>query len=147
MKLDILSNPLHLKLRSSQNGRQIWDQIRARWVSFTPEEMVRNLFVRFLIKEKKVSKTRIAVEKEIKIGTQKKRFDILIFDSKTLPWMAIECKSPDIPLDDLVISQIVRYNKALDCKYLCIVNGLDYFMLQKAELERWKIIDIEAFQF
>ncbi|MBK6478289.1 MAG: type I restriction enzyme HsdR N-terminal domain-containing protein [Saprospiraceae bacterium] len=38
--------------------------------------------------------------------------------------MIIECKSPDIQLDHKVVSQVVRYNRALGAPYLCITNGL-----------------------
>ncbi len=125
MKLDILSYADRLKLKSSDGKSMIWDMIRSKWLVLTPEEMVRQCLVHYLIEEKKMSKNKIALERVIMLGNKKKRFDVLIYDELMRPDTAIECKSPDIALDEKVVSQVVRYNKTLDCKFLWVVNGVE----------------------
>ena len=51
-----------------------------RWVILTPEEWVRQNFLQYLIQIKKYPASLIAVEKEIKLGELKKRFDIVVYD-------------------------------------------------------------------
>lgn len=65
----------------------------------------------------------IALEKEIKLGPLRKRFDILVFDPQHQPWMLIECKAPQVPLSDAVFSQVLRYHITLPARYLIITNG------------------------
>jgi hypothetical protein len=71
----------------------------------------------------KYPETLIAVEKEIQLGELKKRFDILVYDKQHLPWMLVECKSPDIALDDKVFQQVLRYHISVPCTFLVITNG------------------------
>ncbi|HQW94117.1 MAG TPA: type I restriction enzyme HsdR N-terminal domain-containing protein, partial [Ferruginibacter sp.] len=79
------------------NGRQadrefIFDEFRKRWVVLTPEEWVRQNFLQYLTQVKKYPASLIAVEKEIKTGELKNRFDIVVYDGNTKPWMMVECK-------------------------------------------------------
>jgi hypothetical protein len=41
--------------------------------------------------------------------------------------MAVECKAPEIALNDEVFDQIVCYNMALKLPYIIVTNGLDHF--------------------
>jgi hypothetical protein len=53
-----------LKIRQNANGRlEVFDIIRKKYVSFTPEENVRQQFISFLISEKDFPQSLIAVEK------------------------------------------------------------------------------------
>ncbi len=64
----------------------------------------------------------ISLEKDISLGDIKKRFDIVVFkDSR--PWMIIECKEKNVPLNEAVITQILNYNITLKVEYLVITNG------------------------
>jgi len=142
MKLDLLIYAEKLKIKILDGKSMVWDIIRSKWVVLTPEEMVRMCFVQYLMKDRNISRNKIAVEKEIQIGDKKKRFDLLVYDDHLLPLMAVECKSLDIILDEKVISQLVRYNQVLDCKYLCIVNGVEVNFYQKRNSGKWDEIGI-----
>ena len=89
----------------------------------TPEEWVRQNFLQYLVQIKKYPASLIAVEKEIKLGELKKRFDIVVYDSNTKPWMIVECKEMNVPLDKTVLDQVLRYNITLRVPYLVITNG------------------------
>lgn len=101
----------------------IFDLLRKKWIVLTPEEWVRQNFVQYLLQVKKYPSTLIAIEKEIRLGELRKRFDILIYDTHHQPWMMIECKAGIIKLDEKVLEQILRYNISVPVNYLIVTNG------------------------
>jgi hypothetical protein len=111
------------KIKKENSKELIFDEVRKRWVVLTPEEWVRQNFLQYLIQVKKYPATLIAVEKEINLGDLKKRFDIVVYDKTSVPWMIIECKEMTVELDKKVLDQILRYNITLQVPYLVITNG------------------------
>lgn len=111
------------KIKKEDNKEFIFDEVRKRWVVLTPEEWVRQNFLQYIISVKKYPATLIAVEKEIKLGDLKKRFDIVVYDKNSRPWMIIECKEMKVELSKQVLDQVLRYNIALQVPYLVITNG------------------------
>ena len=117
-----------------ENGRElIFDEFRKRWIVLTPEEWVRQNFLQYLTQTKKYPASLIAVEKEIKLGELKKRFDIVVYDKNSKPWMIVECEELNVSLDKSVLDQILRYNISLDVPYLVITNGSYCMALQLNE--------------
>ena len=111
-------------LIKQEGGKEIiFDPLRKRWLMLTPEEWVRQNFVQYLIREKKYPAALIAMEKVIRLGELKKRFDILVYDRNHRPWMMIECKSPAIKMDEAVLHQLLRYHISVQTGYLVITNG------------------------
>ena len=111
------------KIKSQQGKEFIYDEIRKQWIMLTPEEWVRQNFLQYLIQVKKYPATLIAVEKEIKLGDLAKRFDIVVYDKNTQPWIIIECKEMEVALDKQVLDQVLRYNITLQVPYIVITNG------------------------
>ncbi len=106
------------------NGKDlIFDAIRKKWLVLTPEEWVRQNFVSYLQKEKSYPSAMLALEKELKLGELKKRFDILVYDAAHRPWLMVECKAPEVTLDQKVLEQVLRYNVAIPVEYIIITNG------------------------
>jgi hypothetical protein len=101
----------------------IFDELRKRWIVLTPEEWVRQNFLQYLTQIKKYPASLIAVEKEIKLGDLKKRFDMVVFDKNAKPWMIVECKEMNVALDKSVLDQALRYNITLNVPYLVVTNG------------------------
>ena|SRR5258705_9145806 len=101
----------------------IFDALRKKWLLLTPEEWMRQNFIQYLIRVKNYPATLIATEKEIQLGELKKRFDILVYNSRHQPWMMIECKAADIKLNDAVLQQILRYNISVPVSLIVITNG------------------------
>ena len=89
----------------------------------TPEEWVRQNFLQYLTQIKKYPASLIAIEKEIKLGELKKRFDVVVYDKKGNPWMIIECKEMNVDLSKQVLHQVLRYNITMQVPYLVITNG------------------------
>jgi hypothetical protein len=115
----------------------IFDSLRKKWLLLTPEEWVRQNFIQYLIRVKKYPAALIALEKMIKLGELKKRFDILVYDNNHQPWMMIECKSPAIKLDETVLQQLLRYHISVPTGFLVITNGeISYgWMKEKQNLQ------------
>lgn len=101
----------------------IFDDIRRLWITMTDEEWVRQNFIQYLIQIHHYPAAMIAVEKEIQLGELKKRFDILVYDKQHQPWMLIECKAPDVELDERTFQQVLRYNISVPASFLIITNG------------------------
>ena len=115
--------PYQPKIKKEQSIELIFDEVRKRWVALTPEEWVRQNFLQYLTKIKLYPAALIAVEKEIALGELKKRFDIVVYDKDSKPWMIIECKEMNVALDQQVLDQVLRYNIPMQVPYLVITNG------------------------
>ncbi len=111
------------KMRNSDDGREIFDPLRRRYVSFTPEEFVRQYIIHYLINDKGVPSGLISVEKSIRVDGLAKRVDIAIYNSRFEPALIIECKHPQVELSQKVFDQVFRYNRTLNAKYVAVTNG------------------------
>lgn len=111
------------RMRQEEGKDFIFDALRKKWLLLTPEEWVRQNFVQYLLQVKKYSSTLIALEKEIKLGELKKRFDILVYDKSHKPWMMVECKAANIKMDEKVLEQALRYNISVPVEFIIITNG------------------------
>ena len=125
------------KIKNQQKKEFIWDEIRKDWLILTPEEWVRQNFLQYLIRVKKYPSSLIAVEKEIQLGDLSKRFDIVVYDRNTNPWMIIECKEMNVALTVPVLNQALRYNITLNVPYIVLTNGSFCwgFLVNKGNLE------------
>ena len=115
--------PYQPKIKKELDREFVFDEFRKRWVVLTPEEWVRQNFLQYLTQVKKYPASLIAVEKEIKTRELKNRFDIVVYDGNTKPWMMVECKEMNVALDRAVLDQLLRYNISLRVPYLVITNG------------------------
>lgn len=121
IRIEYPSFPYRIK---EEEGKEfIFDEYRRLWLRLTPEEWVRQNFLQYLLQVKKYPASLTAVEKEIRLGELKKRFDILVYDAKHQPWLMVECKGMDVLLSDAVLQQVLRYNIAIPVPYLVITNG------------------------
>lgn len=111
------------KIKKDKDKEFIFDDIRKQWIMLTPEEWVRQNFLQYLVQVKKYPSSLIAVEKEIRLGDLVKRFDIVVYDSSTNPWMIVECKEMQVALTGAVLNQALRYNITLKVPYIVITNG------------------------
>lgn len=118
------------RFKSSENKISIFDEIRKKFVILQPEEWVRQHCIQFLMKEKEFPKSLLSVEKELKIGTLKKRYDIVIYNLDGSIHLIVECKAPKIKINQASFDQIARYNKALRASYLMVTNGHDHYYCQ-----------------
>jgi hypothetical protein len=115
------------RITGDEGREMILDQIRKKFVRLTPEEWVRQNFVRYLIEEGKYPAGLIAVEVMSAYNKLKKRVDILVHDRSGKPVMIVECKSWDVKLDEKVFDQIVCYNMGFKVPYIVVTNGIEHY--------------------
>ena len=130
------------RIKSTKNKYVIFDIIRKKYVSLTPEEWVRQHIIHYLIEEKNYPVSLIAIEKKITINNLTKRTDILIFNTGGLPHIIVECKAPSIKISQDAFDQIARYNLNLNATYLMVTNGLSHFFC-KMDFENEKYVFLE----
>ncbi|MFN8244643.1 MAG: type I restriction enzyme HsdR N-terminal domain-containing protein [Ferruginibacter sp.] len=125
--------PYQPAIRKENNKEQLFDAFRKRWVALTPEEWVRQNWLRYLTQVQQFPAPLIAVEKTIMLGELSKRFDIVVYNTRSQPFLIIECKAMDVALDAAVLDQVLRYNSRLQVPYLAISNGHYCFAFQQQE--------------
>ncbi|MBR4136767.1 MAG: type I restriction enzyme HsdR N-terminal domain-containing protein [Bacteroidales bacterium] len=120
-----------LRQRTKEGKEEIFDPARRRWVALTPEERVRQIFLLFLLNEKKIPISHISIEKAINVNGMTQRYDLVVFDQEGKPWMVVECKAPHVKLTQEVVAQAGRYNKVLRAPILGVTNGVEniFFMI------------------
>ena len=79
-------------------------------------------------------------EVAFKHGSKDYRADILVFDRGAQPLMIVECKRPDVALDQEVTDQALRYNNELNVRYIAITNGAKTFLFERT-LEGWQFME------
>jgi len=130
------------KIKSRENKLFIYDIVRKKYVSLTPEEWVRQHIIHYLINDKNYPISLIAVEKKLIINKLTKRTDILVFTSKGAPNIIIECKAPSVKINQNSFDQIARYNLKLTANYLMVSNGLNhYFCFMDVEKEQYVFLE------
>lgn len=115
------------RFRITGEKQYIFDEVRKKYVMNTPEEWVRQNFIRYLVLEKGYPQTLISIEHEISLNTLSKRCDAVVFSKKGQPLMILEFKAPDVSVRQDVFDQIVRYNLVLKVSFLLITNGMKHF--------------------
>jgi hypothetical protein len=125
-----MSEPL--KIQQIGDKEMIYDPVRKKFVSLTPEEWVRQQFLHYLLHEKKYPASLIAIERQLKVGSLSKRFDILVFKN-AVPWMLVECKSESITMNQDTLTQILAYQSSLKVQFLTITNGTRFHCFDIAQ--------------
>ena len=117
----------NFRIKKQDDKFLIFDSQRKRYVSLTPEEWVRQHFVRFLIEVKGYPAALLAVEKQLTMNGMKKRCDAILFDKEGQPFMIIEFKAPNVPVTQATFDQVAVYNAKLKVSFFIISNGLEHY--------------------
>ena len=120
----------NITVRASDKGQEYWDILRRRWLLLTPEEWVRQLLIHYFIEDLKYPKGRISIEKEIIYGSLAKRYDIVVYDESLNPWLLVECKSHEVPINEKVLHQLLIYHQQLQAPFWLLSNGNDTYCVQ-----------------
>ena len=120
----------------------IFDPIRRKYVKLTPEEWVRQNFARYLIRDGKYPPGLMRIEVKYKQKNLKNRADILIHDRTGKPVMIVECKAPNIEINEAVFDQIIRYNMELKLPYIVVTNWSIHLACKfNSELNKYEQLD------
>lgn len=115
-----------------RNGKDCYlDNIRQKMIIITPEETVRQKVIGFLINDLNIPPEMLRVEEHIaEYGADSKlRADIVI--RKVVEGMErvlaiVECKAPNVAIDEKGIQQLQNYCRLIDAEYSMITNGNDF---------------------
>jgi hypothetical protein len=118
------------RVREQDGQRQIYDDLRRRYVAITPEEWVRQHLLRYLREQIGFPASRIGVEVPVALGGSTQRADVVVYDRAVQPWMVLECKAPGIALNRPVLDQAARYNSTLRAPYLGLCNGQQVLLVK-----------------
>ena len=112
-----------------RNGRtQIYDFLRRRYVTLTPEEWVRQHFTHFLVDHLGYPAALLGNEVTIDVGGVARRCDTVLYRREGgTPRLIVEYKAPDIPISERVFNQISAYNSVLRADYLIVSNGVEHY--------------------
>jgi len=135
-----------VKVRTSNGNQQIFDEIRKKYVALIPEEWVRQHFINYLVNDRKFPKGLIAVEHPLIINKVSHRADIVAFSSDGKPKVVVECKAPEVQINQSVIQQVSRYNILLKAPILILTNGLVHFCV-KIDFEKQQTQNLESIPF
>jgi type I site-specific restriction endonuclease len=117
------------KVRELDNAQQIYDSVRKQYVSLTPEEWVRQNFIRFMVDVYQYPASLLSVEKMVKVNNLSQRADIVVYARDAKPWMIVEVKAHSVNISQDTLFQAARYNQVLNVPYLVLTNGLEHFCL------------------
>ena len=88
---------------------------------------MRQHVVLFLLSRKRIPHNLINIEKQLIIAGTTKRYDIISYNTDGSIHLVVECKAPQIKIDQSVFDQIARYNLVLKAKYLMVTNGMEHY--------------------
>ena len=112
--------------RTELSGAQLFDPVRKKWVTENPEELVRQCLILWLNLNHSIPFSRMAVEKQIQVLGLTKRYDLVVYNKSALPFILVECKSPQISIHQKMFDQAAIYNMKLQAPFLGICNGLEF---------------------
>jgi hypothetical protein len=124
------------RIKNSEKGKMIFDPVRSKYVALTPEEWVRQNFLQYLVRIKKMPKSLIRVEMFLELNGLAKRSDIVVHNRMGIPLLAVECKASTVKITQSVFEQLARYNLQLNVPYLVVTNGLTHFFCKFSESEK-----------
>lgn len=123
--LNLPSHPF--KITEKDNLYFIFDEIRKKHLVLTPEEWVRQHFIRYLLNEKNFPSALLQIEGGLSLNQTRKRSDILVYDNLGEKIMVIECKAPSVQITQATFDQAARYNSVYKARWLAVTNGLNHY--------------------
>lgn len=105
----------------------IFDEIRKKHLVLTPEEWVRQHFVKHLVKQGNFPSALLKLEGGLNLNQTRKRSDILVYNNLGEKLMVIECKAPSVAITQATFDQAARYNAVYKAPWLVVTNGLQHY--------------------
>ena len=122
-----------------RHGKECYlDPVRQKLIYITPEETVRQKMISYLMKELDVPKEAILVEEHLSHYhvNSKRRADIIVHgtqDETEYPILIVECKGPEVYLDQKAHEQVFDYCDALGADYAMVCNGYEMYCYKYSE--------------
>lgn len=116
-------------MRKDEKSTLIFCELRKKWLVLTPEEWVRQNFIRFLMSELGCSLASLDAEVPVKVNQLSQRVDIMVYKNGKA-FLLCECKEPKVELTQETLNQALRYNQVMKAPYVCLTNGLRHIFAQ-----------------
>jgi len=110
--------------------------IRKKKIILTPEEWVRQHYINYLSEDLLYPLSFISIEKELIYFGLKKRWDIVVVNNLFEPIILLECKAPNIKLNQEAHKQVFSYQNKLNCEYIVLTNGIEHLQWQVDRLKK-----------
>ncbi len=148
--MQISYEDLRLPKIYKREGKECYlDPIRKKLIYITPEETVRQKVISYLVDELKVPSEAMVVEQHLShYGIKSNRRADIVVEGITketnqcIPIAIVECKAPDVPLDEKAINQVLDYCDAIGANYAMLVNQFSMRCYKYVEDEK-KYIHLE----
>ena len=122
-----------LKVERRKEKLCVWDYIRRRWVTLTPEEWVRQHFSHWMTEHLGYPPARLGHEISLEQNGMQRRADAVFYGQDGRPLVIMEFKAPHIAISQKTFDQIGRYNMVMQVPYLVISNGMQHFCCRIGE--------------
>ncbi len=128
LRLPRLNLPAYEPILRGEGGKSsIYDPIRNQYVRLTPEEWVRQHFLRYLTYYCGYPASLMAIEKGFQYQGMLRRADVVVHDRQGRPFLMVECKAPGVPISQSTFDQVSRYNRLVSARYLAVTNGMTHY--------------------
>ena len=117
------------RLRKNFGKLQIFDPIRKKYIQLTPEEWVRQHILNLLNNHLNYPSALTKVESGLKYNNRQKRTDVMVYAKDLSPLVLVECKAPEVKVDQKVIDQLSVYNAECKAPLIITSNGVQTFAM------------------
>jgi hypothetical protein len=126
--MDRLNLPEYtFRFKENSDKRLIFDPLRKRFVTLTPEEWVRQNMSCYLTSEKGFPASLMVHELSLRANGMMRRCDLVVYGRDGQALMIAEYKAPGVEINQQTFDQIARYNFTFRVGYLLISNGLQHY--------------------
>ena len=115
--------PTWFARRISNGKKEIYDPVRRHYVRETPEELVRQAYLCYLVEKLHFPKICLSVEKKVTYNSLTRRYDIVAYSRDAHALLLVECKSEQVELSGDTLYQAAMYNHELQADYVVLFNG------------------------
>ena len=123
----------NFQIKPDNNGKNlIFDTVRKKYVTLTPEEWVRQHTIHQLIKNEWLA-SRMSIERVL--PKSRKRYDAVHYDQNGHPELLVECKAPSLKITQKTLDQATGYIHLQDVPYVLLTNGLQHFFIARRQKE------------
>jgi hypothetical protein len=128
--------------KSEGDKKFIFDEIRKKYLILSPEEWVRQNFVKYLVEYKKFPASLIVLEMPFTQNKQDKRSDIVLYNKQGKAIVLVECKAINVSLSQKVFDQAAGYNLLIKADFLIITNGKSHYCCKPDYVnQKWSFLN------
>lgn len=119
------------RVRSVGGKKEIFDPVRRRYVTLTPEESVRQSYLIYLMQALHFPRICLSVEKKVVYNGLTRRYDIVAYRPDAEALLLVECKAEQVALSGDTLYQAAMYNHELQADFVVLFNGVSQFVCRR----------------